>query len=154
MESYHEKKFIEAGIKERFVQDNHSKSSKGVLRGLHFQIPPNAQGKLVRATVGEVFDVAVDLRKASETFGQWVAYPLVASTFQLLYIPPGFAHGFQVLSETAEFQYKCTAIFEPKAERGLMWNDPDLAIEWPIKSPTLSDKDKGYQPFSTYQSPF
>ena len=111
LESYHEGKFREAGITERFVQDNHSKSVKGVLRGLHFQNEPYAQGKLVRATVGEVFDVAVDIRKTSPTYGQWVAYPLIASTFQMLYIPPGFAHGFQVVSDIAEFQYKCTAVF-------------------------------------------
>ena len=154
LESYHEAKFREAGITERFVQDNHSKSSKGVLRGLHFQNPPQPQGKLVRVSAGEVFDVAVDLRKASETYGQWVAYPLISSTFQMLYIPPGFAHGFQVLSETAEFLYKCTALYQPSLEGGLMWNDPDLAIDWPIKNPVLSAKDTQYQPFSKYQSPF
>jgi dTDP-4-dehydrorhamnose 3,5-epimerase len=154
LESYHEDKFREAGISERFVQDNHSKSTQGVLRGLHFQTPPFAQGKLVRVSAGEVFDVAVDLRKASETYGQWVAYPLFASTFQMLYIPPGFAHGFQVLSETAEFQYKCTSLYEPSAEGGLMWNDPDLAIEWPLLVPKLSAKDTAYPPFSKYQSPF
>ena len=154
LESYHEGKFREAGITERFVQDNHSKSVKGVLRGFHFQKPPFAQGKLVRVSVGEVFDVAVDLRKKSPTYGKWVAYPLIASTFQMLYIPPGFAHGFEVISDTAEFQYKCTRLYEPSAEEGLMWNDPDLAIDWPLSNPTLSHKDSNYLPFSKFQSPF
>lgn len=154
LESYHEGKFHEAGISERFVQDNHSKSVKGVLRGLHFQNPPYSQGKLVRVSAGEVFDVAVDLRKKSPTYGQWVAYPLIASTFQMLYIPSGFAHGFQVLSDTAEFQYKCTGLFEPSAEGGLMWNDPDLAIDWPLSNPTLSPKDSVYKPFREFQSLF
>ena len=154
LESYHEDKFRKAGITERFVQDNHSKSVKGVLRGLHFQNPPYAQGKLVRATVGEVFDVAVDIRKNSPTYGQWVAYPLIATTFQMLYIPPGFAHGFQVISDIAEFQYKCTAPFVQSAEGGLMWNDPDLAITWPLPNPTLSPKDTLYKPFRELASLF
>lgn len=154
LESYHEEKFMKAGIIPRFVQDNHSKSSRGVLRGLHFQSPPFAQGKLVRVSAGEVFDVAVDLRIASPTYGKWVAHTLKASTFQMLYIPPGFAHGFEVISETAEFQYKCSAFYEPSAEGGIMWNDPELAISWPISSPTLAKKDTEYLPFSKFQSPF
>lgn len=126
-----------------FVQDNHSKSQQGVLRGLHYQIK-QSQGKLVRVTSGEVFDVAVDLRRDSETFGQWVGAVLSAENYHQLWIPPGFAHGFYVMSETAEFAYKCTDYYAPEHERCLIWNDPDLAIDWPLlnKSPQLSPKDE------------
>lgn len=141
-ESFNQKVFEEAvGRPVHFVQDNHSKSVKGVLRGLHYQIK-QAQGKLVRVTHGEVFDVAVDLRKSSSTFGKWVGVHLSASNRAQLWIPPGFAHGFVVLSESAEFLYKTTDYWAPEHERSLAWDDADVAIEWPItEPPTLSAKD-------------
>ena len=126
-----------------FVQDNHSKSSQGILRGLHYQIE-NTQGKLVRVVVGEVFDVAVDMRRSSPTFGSWVGATLSAENKQMLWVPPGFAHGFYVTTETAEFVYKCTDVYSPEHERSLVWNDPDVGIDWPLvdgAAPTLSDKD-------------
>ncbi|MBN0986999.1 dTDP-4-dehydrorhamnose 3,5-epimerase [Amphritea pacifica] len=125
-----------------FVQDNHSKSSKGILRGLHYQLR-NPQGKLVRVTRGEVYDVAVDMRKGSPTFGKWVAATLSETNKQLLWIPPGFAHGFYVTSEEAEFQYKCTDYYAPGDEYSLLWNDPVLGIDWPVtgSGPVLSEKD-------------
>lgn len=143
-ESFNQKVFEEAvGRKVEFVQDNHSKSSKGVLRGLHYQLEPYAQGKLVRCVVGEVFDVAVDIRKSSSTFGKWVGVNLSAENKRQLWIPEGFAHGFLVLSETAEFVYKTTNYYHPESDRGIIWNDPDIGIEWPkIKSLILSEKDK------------
>ncbi|BAY12868.1 dTDP-4-dehydrorhamnose 3,5-epimerase [Calothrix sp. NIES-2098] len=142
-ESYNEKALLEkAGIAEHFVQDNHSRSAKNILRGLHYQIQ-QPQGKLVRVVVGAVFDVAVDLRKSSKSFGQWVGIDLTAENKRQLWIPPGFAHGFVVLSEYAEFLYKTTNYYAPQYERTLMWNDPDLAIAWPIETePVLSAKDK------------
>ncbi|BAY60725.1 dTDP-4-dehydrorhamnose 3,5-epimerase [Calothrix brevissima NIES-22] len=142
-ESYNEKTWREkTGIIEHFVQDNHSRSAKNILRGLHYQIQ-QPQGKLVRVVVGEVFDVAVDLRKSSPTFGQWVGTNLSAENKRQLWIPVGFAHGFLVLSEYAEFLYKTTNYYAPQHERTLLWNDPDLAIAWPIQSePILSAKDK------------
>lgn len=140
-ESFNEKVFEEAtGIKQTFVQDNHSKSVGGVLRGLHYQVAPHAQGKLVRVVQGEVFDVAVDIRKHSNTFGCWVGVNLSAENKKQLWIPPGFAHGFFVLSETAEFVYKTTDYYAPKAERSIRWNDPDLAIDWPINAPPIVAK--------------
>lgn len=141
-ESYNEKVLLEAGISGHFVQDNHSRSAKNVLRGLHYQIK-QPQGKLVRVVVGSVFDVAVDLRKSSKTFGQWVGMQLNAEEKQQLWVPPGFAHGFLVLSEYAEFLYKTTDYYAPEYERCILWNDPDLAIAWPIlEQPVLSAKDK------------
>ncbi|OUL37776.1 dTDP-4-dehydrorhamnose 3,5-epimerase [Nostoc sp. T09] len=142
-ESYNEKVLLEkAGITEHFVQDNHSRSAKNILRGLHYQIQ-QPQGKLVRVVVGEVFDVAVDLRKSSRTFGQWVGTDLTAENKRQLWIPAGFAHGFVVVSEYAEFLYKTTNYYAPQYERTLLWNDPDLAIAWPIQAePILSAKDK------------
>lgn len=141
-ESFNENVFAEAtGLRPRFVQDNHSKSAKNVLRGLHYQVQ-QAQGKLVRVTQGEVFDVAVDLRKKSPTFGQWVGEILSADNKKMLWIPEGFAHGFLVLSETAEFLYKTTDFYAPQHERCIVWDDPTLAIEWPLQSaPSLSAKD-------------
>jgi dTDP-4-dehydrorhamnose 3,5-epimerase len=141
-ESFNQKVFEEAvGRPVHFVQDNHSKSVKGVLRGLHYQIK-QAQGKLVRVSHGEVFDVAVDLRESSSTFGKWVGVHLSASNRAQLWIPPGFAHGFVVLSESAEFLYKTTDYWAPEHERSLAWDDADVAIEWPItEPPTLSAKD-------------
>lgn len=141
-ESFNQKVFEAAvGKSVNFVQDNHSKSAKGVLRGLHYQIK-QPQGKLVRVTHGEVFDVAVDLRKSSATFGKWVGAHLSASNRSQLWIPEGFAHGFVVLSESAEFLYKTTDYWAPEHERSLVWNDSDVAIDWPFfDSPTLSAKD-------------
>ena len=128
------------GIALPFVQDNHSRSSKGVLRGLHFQkIKP--QGKLVRVVRGEVYDVALDIRQGSPTFGQWEAVILSEENKTQFWVPPGFAHGFVVLSDTADFEYKCTDYFDPSDEGCVLWNDPDLDIPWPIDNPTLSDKD-------------
>ncbi|HDD8775847.1 TPA: dTDP-4-dehydrorhamnose 3,5-epimerase [Escherichia coli] len=146
MESFNQKVFEEAvGRKVEFVQDNHSKSSKGVLRGLHYQLEPYAQGKLVRCVVGEVFDVAVDIRKSSPTFGKWVGVSLSAENKRQLWIPEGFAHGFLVLSETAEFLYKTTNYYHPISERGVKWDDPCIDIKWPlVSSPLLSEKDKCY----------
>lgn len=143
-ESFNQKAFEEAtGINLPFVQDNHSKSGRGVLRGLHYQLAPHAQGKLVRVVQGEVFDVVVDIRKESKTFGQWVGIHLSAENKQQLWIPPGLAHGFVVLSETAEFLYKTTDYYAPQAERSLRWNDPVLAIDWPLDGePLLAEKDR------------
>ena len=150
-ESYNEKVFNEAtGISPRFVQDNHSKSVKGVLRGLHYQLPPRAQGKLVRVVQGEVFDVAVDIRQGSPTYGQWVADVLSADNKKQLWIPPGFAHGFLTLSDTAEFLYKTTDTWSPKHERAIIWNDATLNIDWPLDGmvPTLAVKDAAAGAFS------
>ena len=142
-ESYNERVLLEkANIMESFVQDNHSRSAKNILRGLHYQIK-QAQGKLVRVVVGEVFDVAVDLRATSQFFGQWVGVNLNAMNKQQLWIPPGFAHGFLVLSEYAEVLYKTTEYYAPEHDRSLLWSDPDLAIAWPIEvEPILSAKDR------------
>ncbi|MFQ2756128.1 dTDP-4-dehydrorhamnose 3,5-epimerase [Aeromonas caviae] len=143
-ESFCQKLFDDAvGHNINFVQDNHSKSSKGVLRGLHYQLAPRAQGKLVRCVAGEVFDVAVDIRKDSATFGQWVGVVLSAENKRQLWIPEGFAHGFVTLSETAEFLYKTTNYYSPEHDRGVIWNDPTINIKWPEMGEfLLSDKDK------------
>jgi dTDP-4-dehydrorhamnose 3,5-epimerase len=130
-----------SGLQREFVQDNHSRSARGVLRGLHYQLPPAAQGKLVRCTVGEVYDVAVDIRRSSPTFGQWVGVSLSAENKRQLWIPEGFAHGFVVLSEVAEFLYKTTDYYAPECERCIRWDDPDIAIEWPCVNPQISAKD-------------
>lgn len=143
-ESFNEKAFNDAtGNTLPFVQDNHSKSVKGVLRGLHYQLPPRAQGKLVRVVQGEVFDVAVDIRKGSPTYGQWVAEILSAENKKQLWIPPGFAHGFLTLSDTAEFLYKTTDYWSPEHERAIIWNDETLKIDWPLNGlvPQLAAKD-------------
>jgi dTDP-4-dehydrorhamnose 3,5-epimerase len=141
MEMYHQQKFEQAGIKDAFVQDNRSLSKKGILRGLHYQIG-RPQGKLVWALKGEVFDVAVDIRRNSPTFGQWTSYTLTDKNKTGLYIPPDYAHGFCVLSEEAEFYYKCTDFYSPEHERCIRWDDPQLAIDWPTKEPILSEKDR------------
>ena len=141
LEAYHAAKFAEAGIDAPFVQDNHSLSAQGTLRGLHAQ-RRHAQGKLVRCTEGRVFDVAVDVRRGSSTFGRWAGFELSAENFRLLWIPPGFLHGFCVLSERAQLQYKCTALYHPEDEIGVVWNDPDLAIGWPVSAPLLSERDR------------
>ena len=131
---------VQAGITLPFLQDNHSRSSKGVLRGLHFQIN-KPQGKLVRVVKGKVYDVAVDIREGSTTFGQWEAVILSEENKIQFWVPPGFAHGFVVLSETADFEYKCTDYYDPSDEGSILWNDPDLNIPWPIDFPSLSQKD-------------
>ncbi|EQB2600767.1 dTDP-4-dehydrorhamnose 3,5-epimerase [Aeromonas salmonicida] len=143
-ESFSHKLFEETvGYPVTFVQDNHSKSSKGVLRGLHYQLPPHAQGKLVRCVAGEVFDVAVDIRKSSPTFGQWVGVHLSAENKRQLWIPEGFAHGFITLSDTAEFLYKTTNYYAPQCEGAIRWDDPQVGIEWSIESDViLSEKDQ------------
>ncbi len=144
IETWRENLYKEAGIDASFVQDNHSRSSIGALRGLHYQVN-KPQGKLVRVIQGEVFDVAVDLRKSSPTFGQWAGDILSADNRKLMWIPPGFAHGFLVLSEIAEFTYRCTDYYAPEHERTLAWNDADVAIDWPLpdgREPLLSDKDR------------
>lgn len=147
-ESWNRRAFAEAGIDVDFVQDNHSRSRRGVLRGLHYQIE-HAQGKLVRATVGEVFDVVVDLRRSSPRFGRHVAVTLSAANRHMLWVPPGFAHGFVVVSEEAEFLYKTTDYWYPEHERTLLWNDPALAIAWPLSgSPTLAAKDAAGKPLA------
>ena len=142
MESFNERTWHEkTGVALNFVQDNHSRSSKGVLRGLHYQIQ-QPQGKLVRVTAGEVFDVAVDLRRSSPTFGKWVSVVLSGDNKLQFWVPPGFAHGFQVLSEQADFLYKATDFYAPEHERSIVWNDPDLQINWPLNvDPELSAKD-------------
>jgi dTDP-4-dehydrorhamnose 3,5-epimerase len=145
-ESYNRRALADAGLAADFVQDNHSLSARGVLRGLHYQIE-HAQGKLVRAIAGEVFDVAVDVRRGSATFGRWVGVTLSAENKRMLWIPPGYAHGFLVLSESAEFLYKTTDYWYPEFERCLLWSDPALGIEWPLAgTPTLAAKDAAGRP--------
>ena len=147
-ESFNQNKFEEAiGKKVNFVQDNHSKSLKGVLRGLHYQLTPKEQGKLVRVIQGEVFDVAVDLRKSSLTFGKWVGEVLSADNKKQIWIPEGFAHGFVTLSDTADFLYKTTNFYSKEYERTINWNDKTIGISWPIKDVSLSAKDELAQPF-------
>ncbi len=140
LETHQDRRYREAGITESFVQDNHSHSAQGVLRGLHFQ-RTHPQGKLVHVTHGSVFDVAVDIRKDSATYGRWVGITLDAQSHRQFYVPPGCAHGFCVLSEYADFHYKCTDYYYPEDEGAILWNDPDIGIEWPITQPTLSSKD-------------
>ncbi len=141
LETYHAERCRRGGLDVTFVQDNHSKSVAGTLRGLHSQIEPSAQGKLVRCVEGRIWDVAVDVRRGSPTFKQWVGYELTADNFLQLYIPEGFLHGFCVLSDVAQVEYKCTDFYAPDAELSVIWNDPDLAIEWPVDEPVLSTKD-------------
>jgi len=143
MESWNANLFKEAGLPYEFVQDNHSRSSQGVLRGLHYQTQ-NTQGKLVRVTSGEVYDVAVDMRRSSPTFGKWVGVTLSESNKRMFWVPEGFAHGFYVVSKKADFQYKCTDYYSSESEQSLLWNDPDLNIDWPLvdaQAPALSAKD-------------
>jgi len=141
-ESYNEREFVRrTGITACFVQDNHSRSARNVLRGLHYQVK-QAQGKLVRVVAGEVFDVAVDLRKSSPTWGKWTGARLSAENKRMLWIPVGFAHGFVVLSDSADFLYKTTDYYAPEHERCIIWNDPDIGIEWPLEEPILAAKDK------------
>ena len=143
-ESYNRETYSRHGIEIEFVQDNHSYSSQGVLRGLHYQVNEKMQAKLVRVTRGEVFDVAVDIRPGSPTFGQWEGFYLSESNMLQLFIPVGFAHGFCVMSDTVEFLYKCSSGYSPSDERGIIWNDPDIGIQWPVQGPILSKKDSFY----------
>ena len=155
LENYSKKIFTEAGIEADFVQDNHSLSvTKGTLRGLHFQNPDHAQAKLVRVTKGAAYDVIVDLRKDSPTFGKWEGFELRDDNFYMLFVPRGFAHGFCTLADYTEFQYKCDNFYNPESESGILWNDPDLKIYWPIKNPILSQKDKQLPFFKDIKSPF
>lgn len=140
LESYRENQFKDAGITQPFVQDNHSRSQRGVLRGLHFQVT-QPQGKLVRVTRGSVYDVAVDINPESSTCGQYVGIELTEDNHKLFWVPPGYAHGFVVTSDIADFQYKCTDYYNPDDEGGIIWNDPEVGIEWPIAGPQLSGKD-------------
>ena len=141
-ETYRRSAFADAGIAAEFVQDNFARSSRNVLRGLHFQLPPAAQGKLVSVASGRIFDVAVDLRAASPTFGRWVGCTLDAEQRTLLWVPEGFAHGYVVLSETADVVYKVTAEYAAQLDRGVRWNDPAIGIEWPVRDPIVSEKDR------------
>jgi dTDP-4-dehydrorhamnose 3,5-epimerase len=144
METWQKNRFAKAGIRSDFVQNNHSKSAQGILRGLHYQIK-QPQGKLVRVVLGEVFDVAVDLRKGSLTFGKWMGVTLSAENKRMLWVPPGFAHGFYVTAESADVLYKCTDLYAPKHERSLRWDDSEIGIDWPLvggKAPMLSAKDE------------
>ncbi|WML91193.1 dTDP-4-dehydrorhamnose 3,5-epimerase [Thiothrix lacustris] len=144
METWNAKTFADAGLDLNFVQDNHSRSRQGILRGMHYQIK-HPQGKLVRVTSGKVFDVAVDLRQSSPTFGQWAGAELSDENHRMLWVPPGFAHGFYVMSESADFLYKCTDLYAPEYDRSLHWNDPSIGIEWPLvngAAPTISAKDE------------
>jgi dTDP-4-dehydrorhamnose 3,5-epimerase len=147
LETYHAQKHAALGINGPFVQDNHSRSVGRTVRGLHLQVH-RPQGKLVRAVSGEIFDVAVDVRRGSPTFGHWIGLPLAADNFRQLYIPPGFAHGFSVLSQWAEVEYKCTEFYDPADEVGIAWNDPALGINWGVEEPILSDRDRRNQPLS------
>ena len=153
-ESYNQSLFKEAGLDANFLQDNESNSAKGVLRGLHFQEPPFEQGKLVRVARGVVLDVSVDIRKDSPTFGKWLGYELSEQNKRMLWIPPGFAHGFVSLSDDAIFIYKCTNIYDRESENSILWNDPELNIDWGIKDPLVSDKDRSAPLFRDLVSPF
>lgn len=149
METWQANKFAKGGITANFVQDNHSRSKQGTLRGLHYQVK-QPQGKLIRVVSGEIYDVAVDLRRHSPTYGQWVSEIISGKNKKMLWIPEGFAHGFYVLSETADFFYKCTDFYDPECERTLRWDDPNLAIDWPLingKTPNLAAKDAKGSPF-------
>ncbi|MCX8149071.1 dTDP-4-dehydrorhamnose 3,5-epimerase [Thermaurantimonas aggregans] len=153
-ESYNKEKFFALGIRYEFVQDNQSLSNAGVVRGLHFQRPPHAQGKLVRVVKGAVLDVAVDIRKGSPTYGKFFAHELTEENFNLMWIPPGFAHGFKTLRDNTLFQYKCTDTYHPETEGAIRWNDPDIGIDWGIENPILSAKDQTAPFFKDFDSPF
>lgn len=153
-ESYNKERFEKEGLLMDFVQDNESKSSKGVLRGLHFQKPPYAQGKLVRVVKGSVMDVAVDLRKDSATYGKWESVVLTEENKLQFWIPEGFAHGFLTLEDNTIFNYKCTNVYNKESEGSILWNDPDINIEWNIENPILSEKDKLSPLFKNFETPF
>ncbi len=154
MEVYREEAFAAAGITARFVQDNVALSVRGVLRGLHYQLPPAAQGKLVGVVRGTIFDVAVDLRVGGPTYGRWVSRILDRDDGELLWIPPGFAHGYCVLSDTADVSYKVTAPYRAELSRGIRWNDPALGIQWPVSDPVLSDADQRQPTLARCENPF
>lgn len=155
LESYSKQEFAKNGIEIDFVQDNHSLSTKkGVLRGLHFQKPPYAQAKLVRVTRGKVYDVIVDIRKDSETFGKWEGFELTGENKKMLFVPRGFAHSFLTLEDNTEFLYKCDEFYHPESDSGIIWNDPTLKIDWPIAEPVLSEKDAKLGFFKDLQLPF
>ncbi len=153
-ESYNEAAFYAAGITEHFVQDNQSLSKKNVVRGLHFQSPPFAQGKLVRVMQGSVIDVAVDIRKSSPTYGKHVRVELNAASRKMFYIPPGFAHGFAALEDDTIFLYKCTNLYDKVSEGGIIWNDPDLNIDWGVEQPIISSKDLELPSFRQFETKF
>ena len=153
-ESYNKERFAKAGLNMDFVQDNESKSDKGVLRGLHFQKPPYAQGKLVRVIKGSVMDVAVDLRKGSPTYGKWESVVLTEENKLQFWIPEGFAHGFVALEDNTIFNYKCTNVYNKESEGSILWNDPDINISWNIDNPILSEKDKISPLFKNFETPF
>ncbi|MDZ7740224.1 MAG: dTDP-4-dehydrorhamnose 3,5-epimerase [Bacteroidota bacterium] len=153
-ESYNREKFVRAGIPHTFVQDNESKSQKGVLRGLHFQNPPHAQGKLVRVIKGAVLDVAVDIRKGSPSYGEWEAVELSEKNKKMYWIPAGMAHGFLTLEDNTIFFYKCTELYNKSSEGSIRWDDPDLNIDWGIKNPVLSGKDREAPAFKEFSSSF
>ena len=153
LETYHEKRYIDAGLVDRFVQDNHSRSSRSVLRGLHLQVQ-HPQGKLVRVVNGMVWDVAVDIDPRSATYRKWYGIELSGENFRQLYIPPGYAHGFVVLSEQADLVYKCTALYEPGDEVGILWDDPEFGIDWPVQDPVLSDRDASNLSLADYLAEF
>lgn len=150
VETFHAERYASAGICKPFVQDNHSRSTRGTIRGLHYQLA-RPQAKLIRVIVGEIFDVAVDIRRGSPTFGQWVGVHLSAQSFTQYYIPEGFAHGFSVLSDVAEVEYKCTDLYDPSGQLGIAWNDPTLGITWQVDEPTLSGRDRQHPPL--HQAP-
>lgn len=154
METYEYSEFEQNGIDCKFVQDNHSKSKKDVLRGLHYQLNPKAQGKLVRVLKGKIFDVAVDIRKDSPYYGKWVGCILSEENRGMIYIGPGFAHGFCVMSDMAEIMYKASNSYSSEHDRGIIWNDPEIGIKWPIKKPVLSEKDAGFPILSKADSNF
>lgn len=153
-ESYNKEKFLQNGIDQNFVQDNESKSGKNVLRGLHFQKPPFAQGKLVRVMKGSVLDVAVDIRKNSPTYGKWTSVVLTENNKWMYWVPPGFAHGFATLDDNTVFFYKCTNVYNKASEGSIRWDDPDLGIDWNIENPILSAKDQVAPLFKDFDSPF
>jgi len=153
-ESYRESAFAAAGIVARFVQDNVARSTRHVLRGLHYQIPPAAQGKLVGATSGRIFDVVVDLRVGAPTFGRWVGTELEAGSGELLWVPAGFAHGYVVLSDTADVHYKVTAEYRPDLDRGVRWDDPTIGVRWPVSDPIVSAKDRDQPSLEACDNPF
>jgi len=150
LESWRESRYREHGIDVGFVQDNHSRSQRGTLRGLHAQLAPRAQAKLVRCVSGAIFDVAVDIRRGSPTYGGWAGFELSAENFRQLYIPAGFAHGFCVLSETAEVEYKCSEVYAPEHEIAIAWNDPRIGVRWPVQDPVLSPRDREALPLADW----
>jgi len=155
LESYSKKKFEKEGIGAEFVQDNHSRSEKkGTLRGLHFQLPPYTQAKLIRVVSGKILDVIVDLRRDSETFRKWEAFELSAENFQILFVPKGFAHGFMTLEDDTEVLYKADNFYKPESEGGIAWNDPDLKINWPLENPILSERDGKWPNLKNLDNPF